>query len=163
MGKPMEGLSSFSLFLQIIFIIFVTIIMLNVLIAQLSLTYGNVMKFARPSMLKYRASVILDLESLLPSFSGSASTTPRLRCPAAAFGQRRRAGWGYSSVGMGISLPRLHSRPHQALHGCHTRGPLAQARFGVVKHRGGKRRVPPDPGDHLRARGIPSPFKYPRS
>jgi hypothetical protein len=68
MGKPMEGLSSFSLFLQIIFIIFVTIIMLNVLIAQLSLTYGNVMKFARPSMLKYRASVTLDLESLLPVF-----------------------------------------------------------------------------------------------
>jgi len=63
-----EGLSSLSLFLQITFIIFVTIIMLNVLIAQLSLTYGNVMKFARPSMLKYRASVTLDLESLLPIF-----------------------------------------------------------------------------------------------
>ena len=68
MGKPMEGLSSMSVFLQVIFIIFVTIIMLNVLIAQLSLTYGNVMKFARPSMLKYRASVTLDLESLLPVF-----------------------------------------------------------------------------------------------
>jgi hypothetical protein len=68
MGKPMEGLSSMSVFLQVIFIIFVTIIMLNVLIAQLSLTYGNVMKFARPSMLKYRASMTLDLESLLPVF-----------------------------------------------------------------------------------------------
>jgi hypothetical protein len=63
-----EGLSSLSHFLQITFIIFVTIIMLNVLIAQLSLTYGKVMKFARPSMLKYRASMTLDLESLLPVF-----------------------------------------------------------------------------------------------
>ena len=68
MGRNHEGLSSLSVFLQIIFIIFVTIIMLNVLIAQLSLTYGKVMTFARPSMLKYRASVTLDLESLLPLF-----------------------------------------------------------------------------------------------
>jgi hypothetical protein len=68
MGRSHEGLSSLSVFLQIIFIIFVTIIMLNVLIAQLSLTYGKVMNFARPSMLKYRASVTLDLESLLPLF-----------------------------------------------------------------------------------------------
>ena len=61
-----DKLSSLSLFLQISFIMAVTIIMLNVLIAQLSLTYGKVMTFARPSMLKYRASVCLDLESLLP-------------------------------------------------------------------------------------------------
>jgi hypothetical protein len=67
-GQSREGLSSLSVFLQIIFIIFVTIIMLNVLIAQLTMTYGKVMNFARPSMLKYRASVTLDLESLLPVF-----------------------------------------------------------------------------------------------
>jgi len=66
MGQSPEGLSGLTVFLLIIFFIFVTIIMLNVLIAQLSLTYGKVMNFARPSMLKYRASVTLDLESLLP-------------------------------------------------------------------------------------------------
>jgi hypothetical protein len=52
--------------MQFAFIIAVTIIMLNVLVAQLTLTYEKVMAYARPSMLKHRASVCLDLESCLP-------------------------------------------------------------------------------------------------
>ena len=67
-GANQEVLSPLSSMLQISFISAVTIFMLNVLIAQLSLTYGRVMTFARPSMLKYRASVCLDIESLLPQW-----------------------------------------------------------------------------------------------
>ena len=55
-----------SAFLQIIFIIFVTIIMLNVLMNELSFTYSYSKVFARPSMLKYRAFVTLGFDVPMP-------------------------------------------------------------------------------------------------
>ena len=61
-----DELSVLSRVMQFVFIIAVTIIMLNILIAQLGSTYGKVMAYARPSSLKHRASVCLDLESCLP-------------------------------------------------------------------------------------------------
>ncbi len=64
MGGP-EGLSSrVRAFLQIFLINFVPITMLNVLITELSLRYGQVM--ARLSMIKYRASVTLDFDVPMP-------------------------------------------------------------------------------------------------
>ena len=65
-SRNYDELSVLSMLMQFVFIIAVTIIMLNILIAQLSLTYEKVMAYARPSSLKHRASVCLDLESCLP-------------------------------------------------------------------------------------------------
>jgi len=52
--------------LLLIFVLCVTVVMLNVLIAQLTITYERVLSNMEAHALKHRASVCLDVESFLP-------------------------------------------------------------------------------------------------
>ena len=52
--------------LLLTFVLCVTVVMLNVLIAQLTITYERVLSNMEAHALKHRASVCLDIESFLP-------------------------------------------------------------------------------------------------
>ena len=66
-GQPMyEEITEVSRTLLLIFVLSVTVVMLNVLIAQLTITYERVLSNMEAHALKYRASCCLDLESFIP-------------------------------------------------------------------------------------------------
>ena len=66
-GQPMyEEVTEVSRTLLLIFVLCVTVVMLNVLIAQLTITYERVLSNMEAHALKYRASCCLDLESFIP-------------------------------------------------------------------------------------------------
>jgi len=66
-GQPMyEEITGISRTLLLIFVLFVTVVMLNVLIAQLTITYERVLSNMEAHALRYRASCCLDLESFIP-------------------------------------------------------------------------------------------------
>ena len=66
-GQPMyEEITGISRTLLLIFVLSVTVVMLNVLIAQLTITYERVLSNMEAHALRYRASCCLDLESFIP-------------------------------------------------------------------------------------------------
>lgn len=66
-GQPMyEEIEEISRTLLLVFVLCVTVVMLNVLIAQLTITYERVLSNMEAHALKYRASCCLDLESFMP-------------------------------------------------------------------------------------------------
>ena len=66
-GQPMyEEITEISRTLLLIFVLCVTVVMLNVLIAQLTITYERVLSNMEAHALKHRASCCLDLESFMP-------------------------------------------------------------------------------------------------
>jgi hypothetical protein len=66
-GQPMyEEITGISRTLLLIFVLCVTVVMLNVLIAQLTITYERVLSNMEAHALRYRASCCLDLESFIP-------------------------------------------------------------------------------------------------